>query len=684
LHSADRAARHDALTRIKPSGDALIVSAHRNRRGPYTAAGALARLVVPTAMRGNPDLVQRHDVELLSVAPELRDLVDASRETLTSLAVPHERTRFYSRLRTLRVAHGLTEFFAAALADRPEVVIYVDQVEHADPTDAEFVATMLRRLDPTAVRVVIGSATDVLPEPLADAAADFAMGQPVAGTPDPSAQARDDLAAEFVADDCTSDVAAEIAAYQSLPESRRRALHDARLAALCEPEPSQLLGAVPFHAERGSDPAGPAVAALRYALDYCIDMGFYDATVDYGQRGLRLVDIGSRPDQWWAFTTKMTTALAALSRAEEAEALYDGVRRTSTDPVHHMAAAYATAMLYTRHHENERKSDQRATAWINEAIAIAGLLPEAKERAFQSAFNRNGLALIEVHLRNLPAALELVNDALGILDSELDPAEHRLHRSVLVYNRGQVYAGMGQIDLALQDYTSVIEADPNYPEYYLDRGSLLRRAGREEAALADYERVIALSPPFPEVYYNRADVRRELGDVSGALADYAYVLELQPDFLDVFVNRAGLLLELGDVGGAAADVAAGLALDPDNPHLLCVQGQLLAADGDSAGARAYFDRAIALAPQLSAGYANRAVLAFAAGDAAAAVTDLTSALDIEDTAALRFNRAAAYGADGRVAEAIADLRRARELDPDDPDIAAALAERREDEAQRIG
>src|SRR5262245_31072070 len=85
------------------------VNAHRRLRGPYTAAGSLLRELVPEIQRRRPDLVARHDVEILTVAPELAGSVTATRDTLTSLAAPDERTRFYPRAHATRVAHGLTE-----------------------------------------------------------------------------------------------------------------------------------------------------------------------------------------------------------------------------------------------------------------------------------------------------------------------------------------------------------------------------------------------------------------------------------------------------------------------------------------------------------------------------------------------------------------------------------------------
>jgi tetratricopeptide (TPR) repeat protein len=661
------------------------VDAHRRLRGPYTAGGTVLRALMPAMLEARPDLVHRHDVEVLSAAPELRTVVPASRETLTSLALPQERTRFYSRLRTRRIAHGLTELLRDYLAGGPQRMLVVDNANHADPTDAELLAIMLRRLDPALLTVVVAAG----PEPpiggeLADALSKHARrrtAQRPAGTrPTPpagdgtEADAREPstdeaLAEAYVETECTSDDPGLAAAYERLDPASRARLHDARAGELAARDELSLAhGAIPFHRERGSDPAGAGAEALRAGLDYCIDMGFYDATVDFGHRGRAVVDWSRQEKLWWVFTTKMTTSLAALSRPAEAEALYVEARQSTTNPRIHQQAAYATSMLYTRHHEPELIDHSKALAWINESVAIASLLPEPDERAFNTAFAQNGRALVQVHLGDLDEALRLVDGAIALLDAELDPDTHRLHRSVLLYNRAQVMAGMRRLDDALADYTAVITIDPNYAEYYLDRGNILRRLGREEEALADYDTAIRLSPPFPEVYYNRADVLLSAGQTSEGMAVLDYVLELDPDYVDAYVNRAGARLALGDEAGARADVDTGLALDPDNAHLLCVLGQLH-ADADERGpARDAYDRALVADPGLQAAWAGRGALAYQAGDAEAAVADFDRALDIGDDASVRYNRAVAYEALGRFTEALADLDAAADLDPADPDI----------------
>jgi len=698
----DAAGKHDraALIAGLPLPPPLLpaTSAHRRLRGPYTAAGTIMRALAADALERFPALVAAHEIELRCVTPELRDRIPATRETLTSLAVPEERTRFYSRLRTLRIAHGLTEFlrdYAAAIGEPRSIVI--DHVDDADQTDQELVSVLLRRIDPRMLTLVIGTsgaaggneagagrspdplfaalaryalrpggvAPVSLPSPLHPAVAELFPGAAefVPGVPE-SAEGVGRLAAAYVGGDCLGDAPELESAYLQLPAAERGRLHDARAAELIAAgEFSFRLGAVPFHRERGADPAGAGAEALREALDYCIDMGFYEATVDLGRRGRALIDWQAQPDLWWTFTTKMTTSLAALGRAADAEALYNEARASSASAAVHMQAAYATAMLYTRHHEEDERDDDRALGWINEAIAIAQLLPDAKVSAMQTVFNQNGLALIKSHQGHREEALRLVGDGLARLDSDLDPAEHRLHRSVLRYNRAQLYAGLGRLEEALADYTAVIEEDPHYAEYHFDRAALLRRLGRDDEAMAEYETAMRLSPPFPELYYNRGDLRSATGDDDGALADFGYVLEIDPGYVDAYINRVSILMETGDRAAARRDLTAGLTVAPDDPHLLCLLARLELEDGHGDDARAAADAAVRAGGDVAQTWATRAGIAFELGDPHAAVADFTRAIDIAPDPAVLFNRAIAHQALEHWAPAEDDFTAVLEAEP---------------------
>lgn len=609
------------------------IDAHRRLRGPYTAAGSLVRALVPAALERSPAIVARHDVELLTVAPELRGTVTCTRETLTSLAPPEERTRFYPPARTQRVAHGLAEWLRDVVAadGGPRRALIIERVEEADPTDMEWIATLLRRIDPARIQLVVCAGAELGDGALTDALRRHAERRP--GAPLPALAA---TAAGYVASECTD--ARQQGAYDALEPAARAALHDARADELeRRGDLSLTLGAIPYHRERGTDPRGAGARAVLAALQHCMLSGFYDAVLDLAHRSYALLDWATEPEECWRVTSMLTMALAAMGRPDEAAELYDHACMQTTLPKIHLHASYGRAMLHTRFFDAERRDRRKAKAYINTAIALSSQLPDAQRRAFDLSFNENGLALIETYLGDPEKALALVAQGLERVEAELDDERLLLHRSVLRYNRAQLLSRMGRLDEALAAYAEAIDADPNQSEYHLERGNLLRRLGRPEAALAAYDEAIRTSPPYPEPHLLRADVALELGDEQAALAGYSYALELDPGIADARVGRASLLLGDGELEAARSDVLAGLALDPANAELHALHASIAQQEQRFEEAHDAYAEALRHDPTLAAAWSNRATLWYEQGEVERAISDLNKALELDDDPDIRAN-----------------------------------------------
>lgn len=635
-----------------------VIDCHRGLRGPYTGLGSLLRLIVPAAYERWPGPVAKHSIELLSAAPELRSTIGAGPETLTSLAIPEERTRIYPANRTRRLAHGAVEFLRGYAAGMGKQRIAFHRVEDAEPTDHEFLAILLRRVPSDLIEVTVESRHDNVPDELRGALERYArrIDMPAPAASEPDTRTPEELVQAYIDSDGTSRDAAELAAYEQAEFDVRIALHDKRAELLRGLDEWSLhLGAIPYHVERGSDPQGAGVVAMFEAARHCGSFGFYHSVVNFGTRGRDLVDPATRMEEYWKLGTRASSALGAMGRSVEAEPTYVDLRARYSHPELHLSTGYALAMLYARVHPPELINFQTARAYINNSKAIATMLPDPEERAFHSVFQDNGLALIEMRLGRLDEAFRLVNDGISYLDSMLPEGKHKLHRSVLVHNRGKVYVGLGEPGKGLADFDYVIELDPNYPDYYFDRADAKRRLGDLEGAIADCDAAISISPPFYELYYNRADIKAELGDVQGAIADFGYVVELEPDQIDARVNVISLLLETGRAGEAWPYVHEGLRLSPDNPRLLHLRSQLWLERHNEDEARRDLDLALTLDPGFVAALASRATLAHESGDFAAAIADLSAALEADkDNPSLLYNRGFVFEASGQWEEAVRD------------------------------
>jgi tetratricopeptide (TPR) repeat protein len=657
---------HDDPASEDPArGHYTDLDCHRRLRGPYTGVGTLLRALVPRAGRDCPDLTRAHAFEILSIAPELADLVDAPPQTLTELAGKDERTRLYTRVHTRRLAHGVIDLLVswAEAGDAGPLRLAFADVDEADPTDQEFLALLLRRARPRLIRATVHTRVADLPPELAAALRDHAERSdraPVRA----AARPRDpgELLRAYIESDGVAEDPAQLAAYQNADPELRRALHDARAAVLrARPDRTLRLGAIPYHLEHGNDGA-EAVRALREALDYCLFRGFYEAVADYGHRVRAIVGPDIATDDYWYPSARMGMAYSVLGRAEEAEAIDRGVRRGCTEPIAHMVTGYALAMMYTRHFPPERRDHDVAREYINNAIAIASLLPDPVESAFHTVFMRNGLALVEMHAGNLKEALRLVTDGLARLGRDLEPGAQRLHRSVLVHNRANVLARLGRLGVSLADFDTVIGLDPHYAEYRVDRAGIRRRLGDTAGALADYDAAVALALPFWELHSNRAAVRAQEGDLEGAVADFTRVVDLEPGELDPWISLVSLLLEVGDLARAQSAIDDGLRHHPGDPQLVCARGQLALQAGRAEQAWRDFAAALDGDGTMVAALAGRATIAYERGDHDAALDDLTRAIGAEaDDPDLLYNRAQVHQAAGHRGAAVDDYTRALDL-----------------------
>jgi tetratricopeptide (TPR) repeat protein len=635
----------------------VMAGCHSGQRGPYTGLGTVLRALVPEAHRQQPELTARHGIEILAAAPELTGLIGAAPGTLTSLAPPDERTRWYSHYRTRRISHGVVDFLRGWPRERP-LVLGFDAAVGADHSDLEFLAVALRRLDPAQVTLVVCTGPEE-PEDraLAAALAASCKRRDLGDGPQPQAATGPAAAAAFIASDGTSDVPGELAGYLEASPAERARLHDERAAELAgRGEYSLTLAAIPWHLERGSGPSEVARKAYGQAADYCIGMAFYEWGLELTRRIAALTDADAEPERWDQANAAVCQCLGMLERADEAEPVYWDLLSRTTRPGRHMSISYALSMLYTRMLEPERRDHRRALAHVNTAIAIASQVADPEVRAFETVFMSNGKALVENHLGRPEEALRLVDEGIARLDRELPPDRHRLHRSVLHHNRANVLMALGRPDEALAAFSHVIEVDPNYAEYYFDRANHLARMGRHDEALADYASALQLTPPFPELYFNRGDALAAIGDTAAAMADFRAALDLEPDYLEGWVSLSALLLEAGDPQAAGEQARAGLEVLPGEPRLHCALGLALLDLADHQGARQAFDSALDLEPGMPEALANRAIAAFEAGQPEAAVADLTAALaGDEGNPDLRYNRGLAHAAAGQPREAADDF-----------------------------
>ncbi|SBT44401.1 tetratricopeptide repeat protein [Micromonospora narathiwatensis] len=401
--------------------------------------------------------------------------------------------------------------------------------------------------------------------------------------------------------------------------------------------------------------ADPAPEAIRAALGDSLARGFYHHAARTARRGRALVTPDGDLRHWWAFTTGLATALAALDRAAEALDLYHEARAATDDPKITMSAAYATAMLYARHLPAGEQDPARARQWLEQALHLAAGLADPRQRVMSTVFYEQGLALLDSRAGEPARALRLIDDGLARLTAVLAPGERPQDLARLRHNRAQVHLALGDPERALADLDVVIAQDPDNCEYYVDRAALHRAAGRWRAAIRDYDTAVRLGPHLPEAYYNRAVLRHERGRSERARVDLERVLAIDPGHLDARIALVNLHLEGGTADAAEAAARAGLTLAPQEPALLCTLGLIRSERGSLAEAEELLSRALDGDPELVEAWTNRAAVRFDRGELVAAVADLDRAVALSAAPVPRYNRGTALARLGRWDDAARDF-----------------------------
>lgn len=602
--------------------------------GPWAGLRELLGGLLPELRRDAPDLITRHDYELLVVLPTLRRELAVRHPTLTDSAPGDEKVRNYPMDRAFRIVHGLVDLLAEwhERSGSAPWVIACESFERAGALVRRFFFELVRRrgqqLQLTLLLAVAPGAGESL-APVAGTASLHAVrlelpAEPPSRLPPEEARQRAEELARRMGDDPIE-----------------QELHLPELLCLWE--------------QAGR--ADRVRQGLTVAFSQANHFGLYEDALRYGQQLAGELDVLEREDAgaWWTTVGNFLNGQLAAGQASQALELASKLEPHLRDPEQLMRLHYVLAMLYARFLP---KADlERAEAYLERGLAeleAAHLPPE--QYHFHHVFNRNGLALVR-HRQGRPReALALCQRGVEQLDAHLAPGRHRLHRSVLHYNMAQVYSALGAYEEAVAQYTAALEMDPFYSEYHNERGAVLMRMGRMDEALADLQRAGELSPPYPEVRINLGQCLRGMGRMEEALDAYGAALDLEPELLLARIGRAQAAEALGRTELAVADYTAALALEPAQPLVLANRAALHYEAGRLEAALADLEAALALAPHLAELHHHRALVLAELGRASEEAEALRSYLqlapDAEDRAEVASRLESLMGSTaGRVAQA---------------------------------
>jgi lipoprotein NlpI len=201
-----------------------------------------------------------------------------------------------------------------------------------------------------------------------------------------------------------------------------------------------------------------------------------------------------------------------------------------------------------------------------------------------------------------------------------------------------------------------------------------------DRALSDCNEAIKADSRYAAAYVNRGNAYLIKSDLDHAFADFSEAIRLDPKNAWAYTERGNLYKNKGDFEHAVADLNESIRLDPGYAMVFLARGDLYRSQGDLKNAMADLDQSIRLDSNYAAAYFTRGRVSYMLGNNSGALDDFTKSIKLEaDDATVYFNRGVAYFViGGRLPDAVADFKKAAELNPKDAYAALwhELAERR--------
>jgi tetratricopeptide (TPR) repeat protein len=158
---------------------------------------------------------------------------------------------------------------------------------------------------------------------------------------------------------------------------------------------------------------------------------------------------------------------------------------------------------------------------------------------------------------------ELLGAALGQGFNTLDQALTLGSDNPLLYDaRGRLFAQMGLLEAALDDYYTALDLRPTADRYYR-HGVTLSRLGRAGEALAFLEKAVELDPRHVKAITERGNVRLNLGRADLAREDFDAAIRLDPNYHVAWGNRAAYYYLRKEWKEAAENASQAAKLKPN-------------------------------------------------------------------------------------------------------------------------
>ena len=199
-----------------------------------------------------------------------------------------------------------------------------------------------------------------------------------------------------------------------------------------------------------------------------------------------------------------------------------------------------------------------------------------------------------------------------------------------------------------------------------DQAAIDGESGKDAAAIAEWGELVKEEPNDAPLQNNLAVALARAGRFEEAIPHYQKGLEINPQYYSIHNNLGMALFATGHVDDAIREYEKGLEIYPDMAELHNNLGQALAQTGQLEGAVKHFERAVNIQPDYAEAHVNLGIALLSVRRLDLAANEFSSAVnsDPRSVVAHTYLGITLYYGQGKVQEALAQWRKALELNPD--------------------
>ena len=231
-----------------------------------------------------------------------------------------------------------------------------------------------------------------------------------------------------------------------------------------------------------------------------------------------------------------------------------------------------------------------------------------------------------------------------------------------------------EYETAIADAQNAVQNRPEDSAAFEALGRVLFEAKRYDEAMKAFQRTVALNPQSASAYNGIGHIHYRVGNPQPSIEAYEKGIKTDPHYAGCYYGLGILYAtQLGQYDRAIETFERGLVAIPENTFLQASLGSIYARMGQIEKALEILNRVVRLDPKLSFTLGWLAMLYLHVGKYAELMAASLQEIEIEDNHDSHRVLGYCYHALDRRDEAIAELERAIELEPEDYEARGALA-----------